>query len=128
MNKLKKIFKIIEFSLYGIALAISIFFACYFKGEESALYAVIFTAIGLGMLQVVLLLVRVSNHDIIRSLTPYCHVAYLVTSILCYYILKYANHYTEYVLLYWILYISLSIVAIIVAIILNYKLKKNKIN
>ena len=100
MNKLKKIFKIIEFSLYGIALAISIFFACYFKGEESALYAVIFTAIGLGMLQVVLLLVRVSNHDIIRSLTPYCHVAYLVTSILCYYILKYANHYTEYVLLY----------------------------
>nr|MCR5231215.1 hypothetical protein [Acholeplasmatales bacterium] len=75
----------------------------------------------------VLLLVRVTNKDIIKSLTPYTHVAYMVTSILCYYVLKYATHYEEFKILYWSLYLGITLIAVIVAIILNYKLKKNKV-
>ena len=36
MNKLKIVFKVIEFSLYAIALAISIILSFYFKGNEYA--------------------------------------------------------------------------------------------
>ena len=67
MNKLKIVFKVIEFSLYAIALAISIILSFYFKGNEYALYSVVYTLIALGLLEVVLLLVRVTNKDIIKS-------------------------------------------------------------
>ncbi len=127
MNKLKIVFKVIEFSLYAIALAISIILSFYFKGNEYALYSVVYTLIALGLLEVVLLLVRVTNKDIIKSLIPYTHVAYMVTSILCYYVLKYATHYEEFKILYWSLYLGITLIAVIVAIILNYKLKKNKV-
>ena len=128
MSKSIKALKIIEFILYGIALAISIFFVCYYRGSENSLYAVCYTLIGLGFLEIVLLLLRVIQKDVIKSLTSYIHVAYIVCAVLCYYILRHASHYDEFAILYWSLFLSITVIAIVVFVILNIKLKKNGSN
>ena len=128
MKKGVNIFKIIEFSLYGIALAISIFFMVFFKLENTSLFGVLYTVMALSFLEVVLLLVRVFYKDLIKSLTPYVHVSYLVVALICYYILKHVDYYESYRLLYWLLYGFLSILALTISIILNYKIKKNGAN
>lgn len=128
MSKTIKALKIISFILYGIALAISIFFVCYFKGNESSLFAVCYTLIGLGVLEILILLLRVIEKDVIKSLTNYIHVAYIVTSILCYYVLRHAGHYSEFTILYWVLYLSITALAVVICVILNVKLKKNGSN
>lgn len=128
MSKTILALKITSFILYGIALAISVFFLCYYRGGEKSLYATIYTFLGLGLLEVIVLLIRVLEKDIIKSLTSYVHVAYMVTSLICYYVLRYVGHYEEFIALYWILYLALTLIAVVVFVILNFKIKKNGSN
>ena len=128
MKKGLTIFKIIELLLYIIALAISIFFMAFFKFDKTSLFGVIYTIISLSFLEVILLLIRVIKKDLIKSLTPYVHVSYLVVSLLCYYVLMHVDFYDDYKLLYWLIYIFVLIIAVCISVILNYKIKKNGAN
>ena len=128
MKKGLTIFKIIELLLYIIALAISIFFMAFFRFDKISLFGVIYTIISLSFLEVILLLRRIIKKDLIKSLTPYVHVSYLVVSLLCYYVLIHVDYYDNYKLLYWLLYIFVLIIAVCISVILNYKIKKNGAN
>ena len=100
----------------------------FFKFDKTSLFGVVYTIISLSFLEVILLLIRVIKKDLIKSLTPYVHVSYLVVSLLCYYVLMHVDFYDDYKLLYWLIYIFVLIIAVCISVILNYKIKKNGAN
>ena len=127
MSKLKVV-KNINLVLNIIIILASLMFITLRKFNEKSYYVMIFTVVGLALLNLIFIIIKLSvDMDYnFKTFTPVIHASYLVISILMYYILKNFGNFSSFGYVYWLCLMLGNAIAVTIFVILNVKYKEKK--
>ena len=124
---MKRVLDIIWALLIFVAIALIVFLMIYFKMGYNSFMGVMYTTIGYGFLNIVLMLIRVIYKNEIKRLTAAIYASIVLIGVLGYYVIKYIGHYEDAKVIYWVVYFSVLALSISIMTVINFKLKSQKL-
>lgn len=122
----KTIINIVQISVILIYVGLVAFFLAFFKMNENAYNALLYSTMGFGLINAILALVRVINDILMKRLTGAIHASTVFIPTVFHYALKYFGHYMEYRVLYFTLFLGILVVTVVILTIINQKLAPQK--
>ena len=122
----KKIVYLIQGIIVFIYACLITFFMIYFKMNQTAYYSVLFSTMGLGLINAIYTLVLVVNDITSKRLTGAIHASTVFIPTAFYYAVRYFKNYMKYRVLYFSLFFGILAITILVLAIINPKLSPQK--